>query len=79
MFTKKFSTLLLSRAASCGWWQWLEQHLIAPMVTKKGDMQSAVMKELYEYEQHEQYLRQLAAAGRQGSQDQPQEPQDTSS
>ena len=49
------------------------------MVTKKGDVQSAVMKELYEYEQHQQYLRQvrggggaqLAAAGRQGSQGRP--------
>ena len=32
------------------------------MVFRKGDVHSAVIKELYEYELHEQYLRQVFVA-----------------
>jgi hypothetical protein len=40
-------------------WGWLDDNILAPVFTRQGDVLSAVIKELYEYEEHKLYMRQV--------------------
>jgi len=48
-------------------WKSFELGVIAPVFTREGDIHSAVIKELYEYELQEQYLRQMEVTRRRGA------------
>jgi len=47
-------------------WKSFELGVITPVFTREGDVHSAVIKELYEYELHEQYLRQMELVRKRG-------------